>query len=1041
MPRVGINRLTSERQPLLDTCDHFNRDQDLFTSEPHAVQLWKKCREIIVLISILAVIFAGGVLVASKYSTNDELEEPGENAKSLNKLRSSRRAETSQNLEAVKEQFKQIDSTLHQLKEQLVDNSETNGKSRLKRTGKENGEDDLFELRMKMMEKAIQQLVDVQKEMASQIRSLEEPEADISTSKSILNISEAVQVLSKIIDSIFPRNGTWKDSWESMKVMETLHSMFDGLMKVIDNEPKPVNTTIEVKSHNSTNRTVLTSSAENYDNKREIDRYLEALKPYLVQMLSSIDLQNEIKNFKKKMKRFNESLNQNKQENDIDAMTFGGNVSFNLTYDNKSHDNKTLKRQKNGLKSPFNQSESRFFLNTFLPAKFKEIMNSRDSQEESKSFPFIMDYGALGQKIQKGFEAINTKHMLENGLMIRGIAPKAECSTYFYEKLLPTNNRVEGISDETIYHEEVAKAAKSIFRKYLTPFGKSLDNVSEIKTKFFVEKYLAFNHNTRCWSGNKFRNTDGTCNNLHYPFRGSTFSPFRRLLQPDYADGIREPRNGERGKKLPSAKQIDDALSKYQFNGGLNSNPIAQFWGLLLSHDLMKIATTKLQNNNPITCCHPIVMKYRHIQCYEITDDISSKCIEYVRSAAASQWFFRQREQLNEQTAYLDASAIYGFYEDTMYQLRTFRDGLLKDSLSKGYARITLKLRYLTANVHLANVGDDRANERSELIALHSLWIREHNRIAFKLKQINQHWKDERIFQETRRIVVAELQHITYNEYLPLLLSHEASNERFSEKLVNDDYYYGYNPEIDVTISNVFASSAFIFIKDQLSFCTIEKNNSKQNFISSSELSDELIERQIMNLIDSSENSRIKGILGLGFNTRAIQRGRDHGIPSYLKWLHYCRKLTGQQFDEIKTWSDVEKARLFSAKVYNKIKSLYESPNDVDFVIGSFLEASESKSSLPATLKCVISEQFSRLRQGDRYWYENGNMVASFSREQLEQLRKVSFARIVCDNFDNVKVVPRKAFQAVSQSNSKELCTDEMKLPKMNLEFWRELAE
>ena len=57
------------------------------------------------------------------------------------------------------------------------------------------------------------------------------------------------------------------------------------------------------------------------------------------------------------------------------------------------------------------------------------------------------------------------------------------------------------------------------------------------------------------------------------------------------------------------------------------------------------------------------------------------------------------------------------------------------------------------------------------LNVLHTIWVREHNRIARKLKQINTGWNGEKVFQETRKIIGAMMQHITYNEYLPALLS------------------------------------------------------------------------------------------------------------------------------------------------------------------------------------------------------------------------------------------------------------------------------
>lgn len=66
--------------------------------------------------------------------------------------------------------------------------------------------------------------------------------------------------------------------------------------------------------------------------------------------------------------------------------------------------------------------------------------------------------------------------------------------------------------------------------------------------------------------------------------------------------------------------------------------------------------------------------------------------------------------------------------------------------------------------------GDRRSNQIITLTTLHTIFAREHNRIAAILYDLNHHWSDERIFYETRQIVIAKLQHIIYSEWLPYLI-------------------------------------------------------------------------------------------------------------------------------------------------------------------------------------------------------------------------------------------------------------------------------
>ena len=95
--------------------------------------------------------------------------------------------------------------------------------------------------------------------------------------------------------------------------------------------------------------------------------------------------------------------------------------------------------------------------------------------------------------------------------------------------------------------------------------------------------------------------------------------------------------------------------------------------------------------------------------------------------------------------------------------------------------------------------GDVRANENPELTSLQTLFVREHNRVATQIAAANPTFNDEQIYQKARAWVIAELEAITYNEWLPTLLGSPLSP------------YTGYNPNVNPGISNEFATAGFRF--------------------------------------------------------------------------------------------------------------------------------------------------------------------------------------------------------------------------------------
>ena len=94
------------------------------------------------------------------------------------------------------------------------------------------------------------------------------------------------------------------------------------------------------------------------------------------------------------------------------------------------------------------------------------------------------------------------------------------------------------------------------------------------------------------------------------------------------------------------------------------------------------------------------------------------------------------------------------------------------------------------------------------LTALHILFLRQHNLLATNLALINPHWNDEQLYQETRRIVIALLQHITYNEFLPLLLG-RPTMDTYGLTVQTSGYSPSYDGNVNPSITNEFAAAAF----------------------------------------------------------------------------------------------------------------------------------------------------------------------------------------------------------------------------------------
>ncbi|CAG2115382.1 unnamed protein product, partial [Medioppia subpectinata] len=174
---------------------------------------------------------------------------------------------------------------------------------------------------------------------------------------------------------------------------------------------------------------------------------------------------------------------------------------------------------------------------------------------------------------------------------------------------------------------------------------------------------------------------------------------------------------------------------------------------------------------------------------------------------------------------------------------------------------------------------------------------------------------------------------------------------------------------------------------------------------------------------------RKKGdLFGSDLISRNINRGRDHGIASYVNYLNFCFGF------EVRSWDDL---KLFIPEHYvNLFRQLYKSWADIDLYIAGIAEKHYVDADVGPTFACILGIQYYHIKFGDRYYYEHGNQAGSFNLAQLNNIRKgTTLARLVCLTSDQIPAVQPHAFFPVSQYNRPLNCKS---YPDFDYSLWRE---
>lgn len=494
----------------------------------------------------------------------------------------------------------------------------------------------------------------------------------------------------------------------------------------------------------------------------------------------------------------------------------------------------------------------------------------------------------------------------------------------------------------------------------------------------------------------EYRSIDGSGNNLEHPEWGSVNQQLRREVSgAHYADGVEEPAGGDR----PNPRDISNSVFR-QIAPVLNSRRLSDFvwqWGQFVDHDLDFTKPHDLPEDFDIPV--PPGDPWMDPEGY---GDLVIRLRRSKYDPATGTDPANPRQQINEITTWIDGSNVYGSDEERAAWLRTGVGGLLKttphplgDLMPFNDGQVENGGGMFT---DLFVAGDERANEQVCLTSLHTLFVREHNYHAMLIAEADPDLTDEEIYQHARRIVGAEIQAITFNEFLPALLGPRAIPS-----------YQGYDPSVNPAISSAFSACAYRLGHTMISstllrvdqFGNIVENRSlalRRAFFNSVPLTTgggiepflRGLAKQSMqeidtHLVDELRNFLVNEPFVGAFDLAAlnIQRGRDHGLADY----NAMRVDFGLR--PVRTFAEITSDVLLQ----QRLETVYGDVNDIDSWVGGLSEDHVDGGSVGELFRAILVDQFTRVRDGDRFWYQN-----EFTGDELAQIESQTLAKIIKRN-------------------------------------------
>ncbi len=542
----------------------------------------------------------------------------------------------------------------------------------------------------------------------------------------------------------------------------------------------------------------------------------------------------------------------------------------------------------------------------------------------------------------------------------------------------------------------------------------------------------------RLMSATAYRPIDEVGNNVSNPTWGTAGTDLIRLTPAAYANGISTP-------SLPqdsSARLISDIVNNQadpadptQDVATVNQQSLSDFaysFGQFVDHDL----DLTPGNGASLPIAVPVGDPIGGTSDTSLAFNLSQTDPKTGTSKS------NPLQDVNTITSYLDLSQVYGSDLATDNALRTFVGGQMKTSVG-GLPPLDNSTYFTAAQLAAINAsvggmadngplpetsmfvtGDSRGNENVELTVLQALFLDNHNRIASELQKQNPTWSDEQLFQEARKLNIAQYQSIVYNEFLPAILGSNSLST-----------YKGYNPNVSASIANEFSTVAYRFGHSLLSGNVERQGNDGQAVAAEVPLAEDFFDPSILNgngqptttdpvtgLTTTSIGAVLKGdadgdaqaedtqaineVRDLLFNEVVpgvgggqdlialdIERARANGIGSH----NQVRVALG--LPAVTSFAQITS----NVQVQKELQTAYGNVNNIDAFEGGLAEDAVPGSDVGPLFQKILTEQFTNLRDGDRFFYLNEQFTPAEQAilQQGSTLAKVIEANTGVTNLQN----------------------------------------